>query len=105
MANVSAYAASKHGVVGLTRSAAAEYASQGIRINCVCPGHIATGMNLEFWKANPEAEQSMLRQLPIGRFGEPGEIAAVVTWLCSEGASFVHGHAFSVDGAMTMNAV
>ena len=105
LANVSAYVASKHGVVGLTRAAAAEYATQGIRINCVCPGHIATGMNVEFWKENPEAEGWMLRQLPIGRFGRPAEIAAAVTWLCSDEASFVHGHAFSVDGAMTMTVI
>ena len=105
LANVSAYVASKHGVVGLTRAAAAEYAAQGIRINCVCPGHTATGMNVEFWKTNPEAQEWMLRQLPIGRFGQPDEIAAAVTWLCSDEASFIHGHALSVDGAMTMTVI
>ena len=102
LANVSAYVASKHGVVGVTRAAAADYAGRGIRINCVCPGHIATGMNLRFWEENPEAKAFMLGQLPVGRFGHPAEIAAAVTWLCSEEASFVHGHAFAVDGGMTI---
>ena len=102
LANVGAYVASKHGVVGLTKAAAADYAAHGIRINCVCPGHIATGMNVKFWKEDPEAKGWMLGQLPIGRFGDPKEIAAAVTWLCSDEASFVHGHAFAVDGGMTI---
>jgi NAD(P)-dependent dehydrogenase (short-subunit alcohol dehydrogenase family) len=100
--NVGAYVASKHGVVGLTRAAAAEYAAQGIRINCVCPGHTRTPINENYWKGHPEAESFMLGQLPVGRFAGPEEIAAVVTWLCSEEASFVHGHAFAVDGGMTI---
>lgn len=101
-ANVSAYVASKHGVVGLTRAAAVEYAAQGIRINCVCPGHTRTPINENYWKDHPEAETFMLGQLPVARFGDPDEIAAAVTWLCSDDASFVHGHAFAVDGGMTI---
>jgi len=101
-ANVSAYIASKHGVVGLTRAAAVEYAAQGIRVNCVCPGHTRTPINENYWKDHPEAEAFMLGQLPVARFGSPDEIAATVTWLCSDDASFVHGHAFAVDGGMTI---
>lgn len=101
-ANVAAYVASKHGVVGLTRAAAVEYASQGIRINCVCPGHTRTPINENYWKDHPEAEVFMLGQLPVGRFAHPDEIAAAVTWLCSDGASFMHGHALAVDGGMTI---
>ena len=102
LANLAAYVASKHGVVGLTKAAASDYASAGIRINCVCPGHIATGMNQRYWEENPDAEAWMLGHLPVGRFGEPGEIAAAVVWLCSDEASFVHGHAFAADGGMTI---
>jgi len=102
LANVSAYVASKHGVVGLTRAAAADYAPLGIRVNCICPGHIATGLNVRFWEEHPEAREWMLAQLPVGRFGTPEEVASAVMWLCSEEASFVHGHAFAVDGGMTI---
>jgi NAD(P)-dependent dehydrogenase (short-subunit alcohol dehydrogenase family) len=96
-----AYHASKHGVVGLTRSAALEYASRGIRINSVCPGTIATPMvtnmidNGELDIADAVANQ------PINRLGEPDEIAAAVLWLCSSGASFVIGVALPVDGGYT----
>ena len=94
----SAYSASKHAIVGLTRSAALEYASKGIRINAICPGIIRTQGNEDYWKKFPEAEQDWLKLVPLGRYGTPEEIANVVIWLCSEKASYVHGHTMIVDG-------
>ena len=91
-----AYVASKHGVVGLTKTAALEYATAGIRINAVCPGIIRTA-NLERMS---EAEARMTPLEPIGRIGEPEEIAGAVVWLCSDAASFVTGHPLVVDGGM-----
>lgn len=96
------YHASKHGVIGLTRSAALEYASRGIRINAVCPGTIDTPMVAEMLEKEPEAMKDILRTLPIGRLGKPEEIASAVLWLCSPGASFVIGHALAVDGGYTV---
>ena len=101
MAGLAAYVASKHAVVGLTRSAALEYASRGIRINCVCPGIIRTPINQKFWDEFPGSEEEWLPIEPIGRYGEPEEVAEVVAWLSSDEASFVHGHAMTVDGAAT----
>ena len=95
------YHASKHGVIGLTRSAALEYASRGIRINAVCPGTIDTPMVAEMLAKEPEAMKEILRDQPIGRLGRPEEIASAVLWLCSPGASFVIGHALAVDGGFT----
>jgi NAD(P)-dependent dehydrogenase (short-subunit alcohol dehydrogenase family) len=95
------YHASKHGVIGLTKSAALEYASRGIRINAVCPGTIETPMVAEMLAKEPEAMKEILRDQPIGRLGRPEEIAAAVLWLCSPGASFVIGHALVVDGGYT----
>lgn len=93
-----AYVASKHAVIGLTRTAALEYARQGIRINAVCPGFIHTPL---IDSGAPEA-QAMLNQLaemePIGRIGTPEEVADAVTWLCSDRSSFVTGHPLLVDG-------
>jgi NAD(P)-dependent dehydrogenase (short-subunit alcohol dehydrogenase family) len=97
----SAYHAAKHGVIGLTRSAALEYASRGIRINAVCPGTINTPMVSEMLAKEPEAMKEILRDQPIGRLGRPEEIASAVLWLCSPGASFVIGHALAVDGGFT----
>ena len=95
------YHATKHGVIGLTRSAALEYGPRGIRINAVCPGTINTPM-VEMMLANePEAMKEILRDQPIGRLGQPEEIASAVLWLCSPGASFVIGHALVVDGGFT----
>lgn len=96
------YHASKHGVIGLTKSAALEYASRGIRINAVCPGTIDTPMVAEMLEKEPEAMKDVLRTLPIGRLGKPEEIASAVLWLCSPGASFVIGHALAVDGGYTV---
>lgn len=93
------YAAAKHGVIGLTKSAAIEYASQGIRINAVCPGMILTPPVEQSLRDSPEGEAWVREQLePIGRFGRPEEVAETVVWLCSDAASYVIGHALVVDG-------
>jgi len=94
---IPAYTASKHGIVGLTRSAALEYARDGIRVNAVCPGVIRTAMVDRFIHEHPEAA-SLAAGEPIGRMGAPEEVAAAVVWLCSDAASFVTGHALAVDG-------
>ena len=92
-----AYVASKHGVVGLTKTAALEYAQQGIRVNCVCPGYIQTPMTAR-GLSDPEQKAQIIAREPIGRVGTPEEVAEAVVWLCSDAASFVTGHAMSVDG-------
>jgi NAD(P)-dependent dehydrogenase (short-subunit alcohol dehydrogenase family) len=94
-----AYVASKHGVVGLTKTAALEYAKQGIRVNCVCPGSIQTPMTDRAW-SDPERRARVIASEPVGRIGKPEEIAEAVVWLCSDAASFVTGHAMSVDGGL-----
>ena len=96
-----AYAAAKHGVLGLTQSAALEYAARGIRINAVCPGTIKTPMVQSMTGGDSKVLAEMVKDEPIGRLGEPEEIAAAVLWLCSPGASFVVGHALLVDGGYT----
>lgn len=96
------YHASKHGVLGLTKSAALEYASRGIRINAVCPGIIDTPMVAGMLTSQAEAMKELMKDVPIGRLGRPEEIAAAVLWLCSPGASFVIGHALVVDGGYTV---
>ena len=98
-ATCAAYSASKHGVVGLTKAAALEYAGQGIRINAVCPGMIRTPMT----QNGPMKEliDQLVVTTPLGRLGEPQEIGAAVLWLSGEDASFMHGQAIAVDGAIT----
>lgn len=93
-----AYVASKHGVIGLTKTAALEYAKLGIRVNVVCPGVIQTPMIDRLTGKTKEAIEQFTGLEPIGRFGLPEEIANAVVWLCSDEASFVTGHAMAVDG-------
>lgn len=93
-----AYVASKHGIVGLTRAAALEYATQNVRVNAVCPGTILTPMLERVAGGKAQAEAAFGPQEPVGRLGRPEEIADAVLWLCSSGASFVTGHALAVDG-------
>jgi len=97
-AGLPAYVASKHGVVGLTRAAALEYASQGLRVNAICPGSTRTPMLEGFMGGDEQVERMMTRAVPLGRLGRPEEIADAVVWLCSDAASFVVGHALAVDG-------
>ena len=96
-----AYHASKHGVIGLTRSAALEYAPRGIRINAICPGTFETPMVTEMIAKGELSVPDAVANQPIGRLGRPDEIAASVLWLCSSGASFVLGVALPVDGGYT----
>ena len=97
-----AYAAAKHGVVGLTKDAALDYAASNIRINAICPGIIDTEMMDRFTGGTPEGRDRVIAQEPIGRMGRPEEIAASVVWLCSDAASFVTGHALVADGGQTL---
>jgi NAD(P)-dependent dehydrogenase (short-subunit alcohol dehydrogenase family) len=94
--------ASKHGVVGLTKTAALEYAQAGLRINAVCPGFIRTPLVERFFeltsRENPHISEQVTALHPIGRLGTPDEVAEVVVWLCSDAASFVTGHTMTVDG-------
>ena len=94
----SPYVASKHGVVGLTKTAALEVAQQNIRVNAVCPGVFRTPLVEKVIAELPEREELYLSAQPIGRMGRPEELAEAVVWLCSDAASFVTGHAFPVDG-------
>jgi NAD(P)-dependent dehydrogenase (short-subunit alcohol dehydrogenase family) len=97
----SIYHATKHGVIGLTKSAALEYASRGIRINAVCPGAIETPMVADMIAKEPETMKEITKEQPIGRLGRPEEVASAVLWLSRPGASFVIGHALAVDGGYT----
>ena len=98
-AGLSAYGASKAGVVHLTRTAAVEYAGAGIRINAVLPGRTRTPMLEEYYQLNPGAEEVALASAPLGRLGEPSETAETLVWLCSDRASYVAGATLLVDGA------
>jgi NAD(P)-dependent dehydrogenase (short-subunit alcohol dehydrogenase family) len=97
-----AYTAAKHGVIGLTRAAALDYAAQNLRINAVCPGYIETPMMDRFTGGTPEGRAKVIAEEPVGRMGKPEEIAAAVLWLCSEPAGFVIGHALVMDGGQTV---
>ena len=98
VAGMPAYVASKHGVVGLSKTAALEYAKANIRVNAVCPGLIQTPMVERITGGQPQMGEALVAAEPIGRVGQPQEIAESVVWLCSDAASFVTGHAMSVDG-------
>ncbi len=93
-----AYVASKHGVVGLTKTAALEYAKQGIRVNAVCPGVIKTAMIDRITGKDKVVEKQFVDMEPIGRMGQPKEVGEAVMWLCSDAASFVTGNAMAIDG-------
>jgi NAD(P)-dependent dehydrogenase (short-subunit alcohol dehydrogenase family) len=97
-----AYAAAKHGLIGLTKDAALDYAGANIRINAICPGIIDTGMMDRFTGGTVQGRARVIAQEPIGRMGRPEEIAATVVWLCSDAASFVTGHALIADGGQTL---
>lgn len=96
-----AYAASKHGVVGLTRSAALEYARSGVRVNALCPGFTVTPMVDRMTEGDPAREQRLAGVVPLGRLGTADEIAAAVVYLCSDAAAFMVGHAMVLDGGIT----
>ncbi|RYE89597.1 MAG: SDR family oxidoreductase [Myxococcales bacterium] len=100
--NNAAYTAAKHGVIGLTRAAALEYAARNVRINAVCPGYIDTPMIERFAGRSAEARAKVIAEEPIGRMGTPEEIAATVVWMCSDAAGFMVGHALVVDGGQTI---
>ena len=94
------YVASKHGVVGLTKTAALEYAKSGIRVNAVCPGVIQTPMVERGAQLSPGFDELALSMEPVGRFGQPAEVGEAVVWLCSDAASFVTGIPMQVDGGL-----
>jgi NAD(P)-dependent dehydrogenase (short-subunit alcohol dehydrogenase family) len=97
------YRATKHGILGLTKCAALEHAAGGIRVNAVCPGVVETPMAIRMRETQPEAMASLIKEQPIGRLCQPKEVASVVLWLCSPGASYVIGHALVVDGGYTVS--
>ena len=97
-----AYIACKHAVLGLTKTAAIDYAAKGIRINAVCPGVIQTAIVDELISCNPQLESAFTKEIPNGRFGKPEEIADAVLWLCSPQATYMNGHGLIVDGGITI---
>ena len=101
LANAPAYTASKHGVIGLTRTAAQEYARQNIRVNAVCPVFTRTPLFQGMIEGNDRLAERLVQNIPARRFGEPQEIADAILWLCSDAAGFVTGQALNVDGGLT----
>ena len=94
-----AYTAMKHGVVGLTKAATKQYAGEGLRFNAVCPGWIDTELTAD-WKEDPDRKSRLYARQSIKRYGEPGEVAALVRWMCSDEAAFVTGVAWTIDGGL-----
>jgi len=96
----SAYTASKHGVIGLTKTAALEYAKQGIRVNAICPCYTRTPMIEKIVTSDPGLESKLKSRIPVGRLGTPEEVAAAAIYLCSDAASFINGHSLMMDGGI-----
>ena len=98
---IAAYTSSKHSIIGLTKTAALEYAEHGIRINAICPGGVLTTPMRKLLNIDPMAESNIINSYPTGRLATEEEIASCVVWLCSGKASFITGHALTVDGGLT----
>jgi len=103
MRNIPAYVASKFGIVGLTKNVALDYAKQNIRVNAVCPGVILTPLVDRFTREDPKVLEQFVALIPMGRAGQPEEIAETVVFLCSSAASFITGQAIAVDGGWTIH--
>ena len=101
---MSIYCASKHGVMGLTKAAALEYAHKNIRVNAVCPGFIQTPMLEESWQTNPQIKDITLSQVPMRRFGKPEEISSAILWMCSDDAAYMTGREMVIGGGQTLRA-
>ena len=99
----SAYCSSKHAIIGLTKTAALEYAKKGLRINVVCPGFIRVGLTEKVVALNPAMDKKLKRHIPMGRFGEGEEVAEAVVWLFSDSTSFINGHSLVIDGGASAN--
>ena len=102
MRGIGPYITSKHAVVGLTKSAALDYAAAGVRVNAVCPGQMLTPMLSAFYAEHPEQEAAASRLIPMRRVARPEEVAAVIAFLLSDDASYVTGHALAVDGGSSL---
>jgi len=100
---LAAYSAAKGGVLALTKTAAAEYAQRGIRVNCVCPGGILTDGIADYFRRAPEVEKTSIAAHAMRRLGTPTEIADSISWLCSDRSSFTTGHIMSIDGGVQVN--
>jgi len=96
----SAYTASKHGVIGLTKTAALEYAKSGLRVNAVCPCYTRTPMLERMLRVKPDLDAKLQARVPLGRLGTPEEIAAAILYLCTDSASFITGHSLVMDGGI-----